>query len=92
MSPEDYRASVKVSVKPSKAAIVAKKVYEQKIKEADDIMKKTTKKTVDKVEVKAATVAKGVERICTNCKKLKAQDEKCLDCMSSDMKYFESAV
>ncbi len=57
-------------------------------------MKKTTKKTKAevKVEVKAATVAKGVERICTYCKKLKEQDEKCLDCMSSDMKHFESAV
>jgi hypothetical protein len=57
-------------------------------------MKKTTKKTaeVTKVEVKAAIEAKGAERICTYCKKLKVQDEKCLDCMSDDMKYFESAV
>ena len=57
-------------------------------------MKKTTKKAakVTKVEVKAAMEAKGAERICTHCKKLHVQDAACLDCMSDNMKHFESAV
>lgn len=61
-------------------------------------MKKTTEKTskkaagVTKAEVKAAIEAKGAERICTYCKKLHVQDAACLDCMSDNMKNFESAV